>query len=61
MKKKRYVVRAVQESMVETTVEAGSPVEAILLAEEHGTKWKPSVGSERRVRYIITSSRPEGA
>lgn len=63
--RKRYTVRAIEERMVEVTLEAESPVDAILKAEEHGTKWKATgerfADYEPSVRYIIKSSRPEGA
>ncbi len=49
--------------MVEVTVEAESPIDAMLKAEEHGTKWKLSReidadGFEVTTKYIIKSSRP---
>ena len=54
---KRYVVKAIYEQVVETTIEAGSPIEAALKAEEAGTEWL-QVPDTVQVKYIIKSSRP---
>lgn len=63
--KKKYVVRAVQEQIVEQIVEATSPIEAILAAEERSNKWAPSKQGadkfETRTKYTVLSARPEGA
>ena len=63
--KKRYVVRAVQEQIVEQTIEAASPIEAILAAEERSNKWEASKQGadkfETRTKYTVLSARPEGA
>lgn len=59
--KKKYTVRAVQEQIVEQIVEATSPIDAILLAEERSNKWEPSKQGETRTKYTVISARPEGA
>lgn len=64
--KKRYTVRAIEERMVEVTLEAKSPIDAMLKADVAGTKWKPVTvvdadGFVQTTKYIIKSSRPEGA
>jgi hypothetical protein len=55
MSKKRYTVRAIKEEIVETVVEATSPIHAILIAEERG-KW--GTAGEPRIKYTIQSARP---
>jgi hypothetical protein len=59
--KKRYTVRAIEERMVEVTVEAESPIDAMLKAEQSGTKWKACRDAGTQYKYIIKSSRPAGA